>query len=706
MPSSSLRRATPRRRLAAAITALALGAAGAVGVASPAFAVDYPVTNLTELQNALVAANLSVGVPDVIEFDIAVATPFDYLGSLQVDDDLTMRLAPGSLGVTLHSTDNDAVDVNGVPFTAIGDISFVGDVGAGIFADGAAVNLTGVTLSNNSGAGLFQFNGGSLVATDVDASANGGAGIGSAGAITTFELNDVTANDNAGPGVYLDTDALVTASLIDVTANDNDIIGLNLSIDGGTISITDSNANDNVDSGLFLDVDGGVATLTNVVTTGNQTGANLWLDDGGLITATGLTADSNDTTGLDLRTGIGSTTVSASTARFNGAGTPALLGGGVAVAVTDGSITLDGVNASSNQAAEGAGIGVSNVSGGSSVTVRNSTISQNIGTTAAGISLVQILDTGSTFDLIDSTVTLNTSVGLGSGLAIFTAGSATEAVEIGITRSTIAGNVAASGSGVMALTLFGAGLGTPVLLIDSSTISGNDGTTPGVVLQSSGTADVEAGIVNSTISGNLDTHGGVYADLSGTGALVVNIAHSTITDNVANGGSGGVSLSDGAHAVIRNSIVGGNDGTDFFSDPASSYDIDYTFVSDTSGSAEAAAAVAGGTGNIVGDPQLGPLALNGGTTRTHLPIAGSPVIDAGEPGIGTAPAIDQRGAARIQNARIDLGAVEATPQHPATGGTVTWPLLPLGSALLLAGAALLVLGRNADRKVATASLMP
>jgi LPXTG-motif cell wall-anchored protein len=245
----------------------------------------------------------------------------------------------------------------------------------------------------------------------------------------------------------------------------------------------------------------------------------------------------------------------------------------------------------------------------------------------------------------------------------------------------------------MALALFGAGAGDPVLIVDSSTISGNDGSTPGIVLQSTGDADLEAGIVNSTVSGNTGTHGGVYADLSGTGAFVIDIAHSTITDNTAAGGSGGVTVIDGALAVIQHSIVGGNDGTDFFSDPASSYEIDWTLVSDTSGSAEAATAVGAGTGNIVGAPELGPLALNGGTTRTHLPIAGSPVIDAGLPGIATAPASDQRGSARIQNARIDLGAVEAAPLLPATGSTPPLWLVFVAVGLLIAGVVVVVIRR-------------
>ena len=62
------------------------------------------------------------------------------------------------------------------------------------------------------------------------------------------------------------------------------------------------------------------------------------------------------------------------------------------------------------------------------------------------------------------------------------------------------------------------------------------------------------------------------------------------------------------------------------------------------------------------DPQLGPLADNGGPTLTHVPLPGSPVIDAGDNTLATAT--DQVGTARPQDgnsdgtATVDIGAVE------------------------------------------------
>jgi hypothetical protein len=67
------------------------------------------------------------------------------------------------------------------------------------------------------------------------------------------------------------------------------------------------------------------------------------------------------------------------------------------------------------------------------------------------------------------------------------------------------------------------------------------------------------------------------------------------------------------------------------------------------------------------DPLLADLADNGGPTKTHLPLAGSPVLNAGDPAFAGTPVADQRGAPfyRVAGGRTDIGAVELqTP--PAT----------------------------------------
>jgi len=81
---------------------------------------------------------------------------------------------------------------------------------------------------------------------------------------------------------------------------------------------------------------------------------------------------------------------------------------------------------------------------------------------------------------------------------------------------------------------------------------------------------------------------------------------------------------------------------------------------------------------------LGPLADNGGPTRTHLPFTASPLIDAvlfGQAGCGTTLTTDQRGEVRPLDGACDIGSVESrgVPQ------SVPVPVLSSMGLLLMAG---------------------
>jgi hypothetical protein len=91
-------------------------------------------------------------------------------------------------------------------------------------------------------------------------------------------------------------------------------------------------------------------------------------------------------------------------------------------------------------------------------------------------------------------------------------------------------------------------------------------------------------------------------------------------------------------------------------------------------------------------PLLGPLANNGGPTATMALIAGSPAID----GVtfsapNGAPATDQRGVARPQGVRYDIGAYEGSviATLPST------PVPTLNAGMLAALALLLLLASGA-----------
>lgn len=246
-------------------------------------------------------------------------------------------------------------------------------------------------------------------------------------------------------------------------------------------------------------------------------------------------------------------------------------------------------------------------------------------------------------------------------------------------NSTIAGNTAALGGGIYSA--------SGELVILNSTISGNTGT--GAIY---GGSDIS--VVNSTIA---DNHGTAIVS-PGAGAML-SIESSTISGNTGRAGEiGGIQLQAGS-ADIHNTTFSGNTGAmggDFW---ASSNGVAMTLTSVTAAGGSAPALLLDHTatvmlrntvlagpgarcsGNSVTsqghnlssdttcnlaqptdkqgvDPMLGPLAANGGATRTHAPLAGSPAVNAGDgTGIG---AKDQRGLPRVQFAVVDIGAVEVS----------------------------------------------
>jgi hypothetical protein len=131
-------------------------------------------------------------------------------------------------------------------------------------------------------------------------------------------------------------------------------------------------------------------------------------------------------------------------------------------------------------------------------------------------------------------------------------------------------------------------------------------------------------------------------------------------DNDGSGSGGGIS---GAFIILNNTILAENKkGIASPSDCSGTLTSQgYNLIQTTSG-----CTISGDTtGNITGqDPLLGPLQNNGGFTLTHAPLAGSPVIDKGNPAApgsdgNACSAADQRGVGRPIGLRCDIGAMEA-----------------------------------------------
>ncbi|MDJ0785080.1 MAG: DUF4347 domain-containing protein, partial [Desulfosarcinaceae bacterium] len=167
-------------------------------------------------------------------------------------------------------------------------------------------------------------------------------------------------------------------------------------------------------------------------------------------------------------------------------------------------------------------------------------------------------------------------------------------------------------------------------------------------------------LTNVTISGNTaaDTGGGLYNQNPAT------LDNVTVTLNTASTAAGIFNEGAATEIDIRNTIVAGNLTA---ADVAGSFNsLGYNLIGDRGTVTDFVQTgdQAGTSGSPI-DPILAALGDNGGFTMTHLPLGGSPVVDA-----GTAtgpPVVDQRGISRPLDgdgdttAAVDIGAIEVEP---------------------------------------------
>jgi CSLREA domain-containing protein/uncharacterized repeat protein (TIGR01451 family) len=193
-----------------------------------------------------------------------------------------------------------------------------------------------------------------------------------------------------------------------------------------------------------------------------------------------------------------------------------------------------------------------------------------------------------------------------------------------------------------------------ILTILNTTMSGNVGHLGGGIFNSHNNS--QASVTNSTFNGNLAVSGGAIRHTVGDFYLV----NSTLSENSADFGSG-INNQDGDFHLINSIIGNGVNGEDCRTDTSPLSTNINNLIED-------------GTCNplLTGDPLLGPLQANGGTTWTHALMFGSPAIDAGDSITCANPPVnnlDQRGEIRPVDgdgdgmAVCDIGAYEApSPQ--------------------------------------------
>lgn len=550
--------------------------------------------------------------------------------------------------------------------------------GAGLVAvDTVRVVLAGSRTSQNSEGGTTVVEANNLRAARVRASGNG-AGSGSGSGITAVEVPHATfAHINA---LNNENYGLVTVESSDIDLEDGTFNGNQqglVSVDTVGLTLNRVRAGQNEEQGMiFVDVTD--VAMSNVTTANNGEDA-LQVVDGNDVTLRRATSSSNRGFGLlfvdvtqarvlnanvrDNRD-TGLLMVDVPQARLNHLRlmdnvTATSSGGGLHLVNAAGPKIKDVVAAGNRSGQNGGGVTIVSTQ---NLAVRNLRVRDNHARElSGGLELISAIDAR----LMRSRITGNTTRGSGGGVTL------ASNTDLLLSNSTIAGNEARGL--VSSMGPFPSGSGGGIYLADNegtrilgSTISGNDakGHGGGLALQGDGVGPIDTLLVNSTISGNNSGRGdarrggGLYLDNS-----FVSLLNNTITRNTSPNG-GGIF----AHLTPEDPPDG-----DTTNDPAMIVSGKNTIVAkqrnggdcrgngtfDSAGhNLSTSASCFTGNHDRQGNPKLGPLADNGGPTKTHLLRPGSPARDHGAN--NGCPNRDQRGRRRPATTanRCDIGSVE------------------------------------------------
>ncbi len=506
---------------------------------------------------------------------------------------------------------------------------------AGVVGTGTAASCTEAALAAAlSGGGLITFNcGGAAIITltsqqliVLDTTIDGAGLITLSGGVTTrlffsndgvqFTLNNLTLRDGAsavGGGA-------IEASGAYITLNNTRIYSSTAMDNGGAIY-------------CFRGTDG-TLTLNSSTLAGNAAnrGGAIY-NDGCTTTITNSSISDNDGTGI-YHDGVLTLTDSLISRNWG------LDGGGLFVA-TGASATLNGVTLDQNTAGYGGAIENSG-----SLTVTNSLITANEVTGSGG----GIWNLGGKLRVERTTISGNRAYE-GGGINSY-------GTEVDLLDVTISGNRAFDGPGG------GIYHGAGTLYVTNATISHNQavgiGASGGGVYQSS---DDNLTLMNVTLSNNTaGLFGGGFYHQSRYG-LLLNV---TVANNSASAGDAIYSnatpspQNPGVLQLLNTLIFGSANNCDGSLFQTLGHNL-------AAGSCDS---LIHASDQVVSPAalQMGGLGFNGGafTMLTIMPRAGSPVIDACQPGQG--PALDQRGASRA--GPCDIGATEY-------GGTLPRVHLPL-----------------------------
>jgi predicted outer membrane repeat protein len=663
---------------------------------------DEVGTDTCSLREAVLAANDAAGhdtivLSGAVTLTIAGADEDDgEFGDLDVTDDLTIEgpaevdppLPPGSINANSLDRVID-VPVGGPDLTLEeitvngGLVSTAGGVGGGIRFNGGTpaseLDLVEVSLTNNraesdaagvakggglwagsTGAGIAHVSvgGESLIAGNTaggviaDREGYGGGiaiegpagqqlGVGASTITSNAAGGGPTATGGAGGAIYAETSG---ASLISVTASN---------LQGNTAGLSSDTAPSigmPAANGGAISAQGSASvSVTGGTITGNKAGSGA---DSSTAPAAG---------GAIAKVGPGSVAISGTSIQGNRAGGDGGVGAATGGAIhAESALTLNGGNLTGNHAGGGG------ISSGQGIYMEGTGALGVNGTAFTGNGTSNVGNGGAISDNANGNMTITgatfTSNPAAHGGAIFRQGSGDDQ----IATSTFTGNSASGSDGGGA---YFSSAGTN-LLISRSTFNGNLATGgDGAALSLRNAVEAE----NVTISGNTaaDDGGGVYVDTSGS----FDAELSTFAENSAASEGGNIYAqdTDGDVNLLGSIITGGTAPTGsncFQTSPgvinSAGYNIEST---DQCGLDDG--------GDLPDtDPQIGPLAANGGPTQTRRPSNLGPAVDL-VPAGDCSPPTDQRGRSRPNDLNGDgieaceAGSVEL--QAPSVSSLRTSP---------------------------------
>jgi len=583
-------------------------------------------TDDLSLREAIALANADVSTADTITFDASLAgsTLLLTLGQLDISAALTIT----GLGQDLLTIDaNLQSRIFNITATT-GDFTLAGLTLTGGRTTGD--NLSDTTFSGGAvrslTTGNLSIDQSTIDGNSTTGNSTGGGGVFSTGDVT-LTSSTVSGNDSTlgGGGIFTSSVSTSAVSLTNSTVSGNSVVGLVSSGRGG---------------GIFAS---GAVTLTSSTVSGNSTASGIGggIFSSGLATLTSSTVSGN----ISFSSGggifsFGGVTLDQSTVSENSTTSLVIGSGG---GIRSSGVTLTNSTVSGNSTA-GKGGGISSGSGG--VTLTSSTVSGN---STAGSSSAE----GGGIYSIGAVTLTNSTVSGNSTEDLFAEGGGISSGTVTLTSSTVSGN---STTGLRA---GGGGINARFVTLTSSTVSGNS--TGGLYAVGGGINTRFVTLTSSTVSGNSTgstTGGGGIFSIFGA----VTLTSSTVSDNHASNSNatGGGIWNQSDTITITNSIAAGNTaggGSPDINPGTGTFSVNYSLIG------TGVTPDAGGSGNLFNNaPLLGPLADNGGPTKTHALMPNSPAVNAGS----SSELFDQRGLGFNRNefGAVDIGAFERQNELP------------------------------------------